>query len=99
MTRGTTPTHTFKIPFDTSNVREAMVIYAQNDTEVFRKETHECEFSGNKISVTLEQEETLKLSHRCNVQIQLRILTQDGKALASAVKVVGVQQCLNDEVL
>lgn len=99
MTRGTTPTHIFSIPFDASEVKEAMIIYAQNDVEVFRKETDDCVLDGRDIKVTLTQEDTLLLSSKYNVQIQLRILTDDGKALASSVKIVGVDQCLNDEVL
>lgn len=99
MRRGTTPTHTFKIPFDVSLVQKAMVIYAQNDTEVFRKEDAECVMQGDEISVTLAQEDTLKLDYNHMVQIQLRVLTTDNKALASAIKIMSVKKCLNDEVL
>ena len=99
MRRGTTPTHTFEIPFDTSNIKTAMVIYAQEDAEVFRKETGECNFDGNKISVKLTQEETLKLKCAQTVQIQLRILTNDGEAMATDVRDVSVGKCLNSEVL
>ena len=97
--RGTTPTHTFKIPLDTSNIVKAMVIYAQNGVEVLRKETPDCVFEGNKVSETLTQEDTLKFSEESHVKIQLRFKTEDGKALKSVVKVVDVTECLNDEVL
>lgn len=99
MTRGTTPTHTFKLPFSSSMVKEAMIIYAQNDVEVFRKNTEDCIIEGDEISVTLTQEETFMLNHRQNVQIQLRVLTTEGKALASNVNVISIHQCLNDEVI
>lgn len=99
MIRGTTPTHTFKLPFDASQVKEAMVIYAQNDVEVFHKDTFDCTLNGKEISTTLTQDETFMLSHHSNVQIQLRVLTVDDVALASNVQVVSVQKCLNDEVM
>lgn len=99
MIRGTTPTHTFKIPLDVSGVKSVMVIYGQNNVEVFRKETDDCTLEGNSISVTLTQEETLKFNHSHNVQIQIRVLTVTGNALASDIKVVTVGQCLNSEVL
>lgn len=99
MTRGTTPTHTFKLPFNSSMVKEAMVIYAQNDVEVFCKYTHDCTMEGNSISVTLDQEETLLFSHHSNVQIQLKVKTTEDVVLVSVPAVISVQKCLNDEVL
>lgn len=97
--RGTTPTHTFKIPFDVSLVQKAVVIYAQDDIVVFSKETEQCHMNGNEISVTLTQEDTLKLDCKKLVQIQLRVLTTDGTALASVVTRMNVGKCLKDEVL
>ena len=99
MIRGTTPTHTFKIPFPVSSVKEAMVIYAQDDIEVFHKDTVDCAMKDNEISVTLTQEDTLLLNHQMPVQVQLRLLTTKGVAMASSVKVVSVKKCLNNEVL
>lgn len=99
MIRGTTPTHTFKLPFDSSLVEKAMVIYAQNGVEVFRKELPQCQMEGNELRCTLTQEDTFKLSCEANVEIQLRVLTTDGNALATYPRVIGVQRCLNDEVL
>lgn len=99
MIRGTTPTHTFKLPFDAKLVKSAMVIYAQNDAVVLEKEAKDCTMRGNEISVTLSQEDTLKLDCHFKVQIQLRILTTEGQALASDIHVVSVGKCLNSEVL
>ena len=99
MIRGTTPQHTFTIPFDVSLAKEVMIIYAQNDVEVFRKTTEDCQMYGKTISVTLTQEDTLLLNHKHNVQIQVRLLTNDGKALVSNVKLVSVRKCLNSEVM
>ncbi len=99
MIRGTTPTHTFVLPFDTANVKECMIIYGQDDKEVLRKEASVCTMSDNKIVVELTQEDTLKFDCKKNVQLQLRVLTQDDKALATKVQTYPVHKCLNSEVL
>lgn len=99
MIRGTTPTHTFTLPFHSSLVQSAMIIYAQNDKEVFHKDIYECVLSDNTISTTLTQEDTLKFNHRFNVQVQVRILTVEGVAMASYENVISCGKCLNDEVI
>ena len=99
MRKGTTPTHIFKLPFNTDTLKSVMVIYAQNNVEVFKKETADCVLEGDTVSVTLTQEETFKFNHDENVQIQMRVLTAGGNALASNIQKVAVRQCLNCEVL
>lgn len=99
MRQGTTPTHEFGIPFDVSKIERVMVIYAQNNAEILRKDTEQCEMDGTNIKVRLDQDDTFMFDHKKPVQIQLRILLDDGTALASQIKTVSVEQCLNDEVL
>lgn len=99
MIRGTTPTHTFTLPCDASMVKEVMIIYAQGDVEVFHKDTEDCKLDGETVSVTLTQEDTFLLDHKQRVQIQIRVLTHGGDALASDVKIVSIKKCLNEEVL
>ena len=99
MIRGTTPTHTFTLPFDGSFVEKAMIIYAQDGKEVFHKNLESCLLEGNQLSCTLSQEETFKLADGVSVEIQLRVLTKGGNAIASYPKVISVWKCLNDEVL
>lgn len=99
MIRGTTPTHTFKLPFDADIIKSVMIIYAQRNKEILRKETADCTMEGKTISVTLTQEDTFKFNHVDHMQIQLRLLTMSGDALASDIKVVNVKECLNSEVL
>ena len=99
MIRGTTPTHTFNIPFDTSVVKEVKILYAQDDVKVLEKNTEDCALSGNSVSVTLTQEDTFKLDCKKPVEIQIRVLTLDGEALTSVPEKVGVSKCLDNEVL
>lgn len=96
---GTTPTHIMTIPFEASALAEVMIIYAQGGFEVFRKVTKDCVIVDKEIRVTLTQEDTLKLQNLTSVQIQLRVLTVDGSALASDIFTVPVAKVLNNEVL
>lgn len=99
MRRGTTPTHTFTLPFHTESVKNAMIVYVQGDREILRKNVSQCRMDGNTLSVTLTQEETLKFRCDKRAQIQVRVLTHLGEALASNILNLSVEKCLIDEVL
>lgn len=99
MIRGTTPKHTFTIPFDTSELDDVRVIYGQDDDVLFKKETADCSLAGNTISVTLTQEETLKFDASKLAQIQLRVQKKNGEVLSTDVMVSYVGKCLDTEVL
>lgn len=99
MIRGTTPTHTFVIPMEAAGIKCVKVIYAQDDDTIVEKSTSDCTLEGNTISTVLTQEETLKFDCKKAVQIQIRVLTHGGQALASVIEKVGVSKCLDSEVL
>ena len=99
MIRGTTPTHTFNIPFDTSMVKEVKILYAQDDVKILEKKNGDCTLAGQSISVTLSQEDTFLFDSKKPVEIQIRVLTLGGDALASIPEKVGVSKCLDSEVL
>lgn len=99
MIRGTTPTHIFRIPFDTGQLKEIRISYAQDDKVLVEKTTSDCSLSDDKITATLSQEDTLKFSHRKAVEVQLKVLTTDGCVLANNVIRVSAEEVLNDEVL
>ena len=99
MIRGTTPTHTFTIPFDTALIKEVRVVYAQADTPIVWKETKDCTLEGKTISTTLTQEDTLKFDCKKTVQIQIRVLTTAGEVLSTLVQNIMVEKCLDSEVL
>lgn len=99
MIRGTTPTHTFTIPFDVSQIADLRVSYAQCENEIITKTKEDCVLSGKTISVTLTQEDTFKFDCSKQVKVQVRILTVEGVALSSKINILTVGQCLNEEVL
>ena len=100
MIRGTTPTHTFNIPFEASDIEAARIIYAQNDKEIFTKTVADCSLNGNSISVKLTQEETFLFNCNYPVQIQLRVKLKDiDEIRATDIMLVPVGKCLEEEVL
>jgi hypothetical protein len=99
MFKGTTPTHTFTINLDTSLIKSVRILYAQDDKIVFCKETSDCVLEGQTISTKLTQEETFKFDHEKFVQIQVRVLTKDDNSLMTPIKCVGVEKCLENEVM
>ena len=99
MIRGTTPKHIFKLPFDVSVIDEVRIIYAQGDTQIVVKDTADCTLERNTISVTLTQEDTFKFDCNQCVQLQVRVLTKEGESIASTIKHIGVDKCLDEEVL
>lgn len=99
MRRGTTPTHTFTLPFETSLVAKLRVIYAQRDiVKIVKKECH-AELDGNTIRVKLSQNDTLRLSCNLKTEIQVKVLTHTGESFVSEIITVKTERCLIDEVL
>ena len=99
MIRGTTPLHTFRLTFDAEFISKVRILYAQNDTVVLAKETEDCNLEGSAIKVKLTQEDTLAFDSQYPVEIQVRVLLTDGNALASKLKKVTAERCLDNEVL
>lgn len=99
MRRGTTPTHTFTLPFDTGLLKCVRVIYAQMNQVVLVKTGEDLTLEGNTVRTALSQEETLSFSCNKPVEIQVRILTLAGDAQNSDIIKVPVARCLENEVI
>lgn len=99
MIRGTTPTHTFTLPFDVSMVQKIRILYAQNGAVKLVKTKDDCALEGNTVQVRLTQEDTFCLDSRYVAEVQVRILTPGGDALASAPIRLDVIRLLECEVL
>lgn len=81
--QGTTPTHTFSLPFDTSIVKAARFVYIQDDEVMIVKAGEDVMMDGLKVATTLTQEDTFALTPDVEVVLILRVLTMGGDALAS----------------
>lgn len=99
MRQGTTPKHTFTLPFDTNIVEKVRIVYAQRDDVKIVKTEADAEMDGNTISVKLSQEDTLQLNSNLKTYVQVRVVTYDGEAFASDIITVNTERCLDGEVL
>lgn len=98
MKQGTTPTHIFELPFETSLIAKVRVLYRQDGKVKLRKEHEECSLNGNTISIRLTQEETLMFDCTSPVEIQLRVITLGGDSLVSDKRLVSNEECFEREV-
>ena len=98
MIRGTTPTHTFTLPFAAEQITKLNIAYAQGDDIVLEKELSDCKLDGNTVSVELGEADTLKFTNCKQAEIQLRVGIGESR-LASNVIYVTVDRLLRDGVL
>lgn len=96
MVRGTTPKLEFNIPFDVSIIKNLYITFYQSHSTVMEKTEDDCELNDHTIICHLKQEDTLVFDDKLNVNIQLRIKTIDGEALASEIITDGVKKVLKD---
>lgn len=100
MIRGTTPRHIFTLPDAMADVEFAAlyVTYKQHGKTVLEKSLDNINRDGRTISVQLTQTDTLAFKGGIAdaAQIQIRLRTTDGTALASNIMRVSVGQILKD---
>ncbi len=101
MIRGTTPTLEFTMPFDTSLIAELYITIAQNGATVLEKTLSDCNCNDTSVSLTLTQEDTLRLEQKpyLDSKMQIRVRTIAGEALASNIMNVCVGRILKDGVI
>ena len=99
MQRGTTPTHTFTLPFDTSMLSQVRIVYSQMGRVVLVKTGDDITMSGTEIKTRLTQEDTFAFSCSRPVEIQVRVLTKSGEAKNSDIVEESVKRCLENEVI
>lgn len=95
----TTPKHVFSLPFDTSLIQVAEIIYKQNDAIVLEKELGDCETAGNILTLKLSQEDSGKFLNNVKAYVQVRTLMTDGEVWASKAKRVNVDEIFKREVI
>ena len=113
MIRGTTPKHTFTLPFEMPNGAEYRIVYAQGEDHkeniLFEVETKDCIVSGCAVSVRLTQEQTLLFDATPHwqkgfytpfpVKIQVGVKTPGGETLWSNIITTTVKRCLRKDGL
>lgn len=99
MIKGTTPLHTFSLPFGTEMIKTVQITYAQKGEVILTKSNDDCSFEGKAVSVKLTQEDTFKFAEGVCVEVQIRVLTEQNDVLASRVMRVHCDECLAKDVL
>ena len=99
MRQGTNWPHGFTLPFDSSTIEKVRVSYAQDNCVILTKTEKDCLFDGNQINLTMTQKETFRFDQKKNLQVQLRVLTEDGTPLTSEIFQTSVKYSLDREVL
>ena len=96
MIRGTTPQFEFMLPFSTDLLAEAYITFAQGCNNVLEKDLNDCTCEGEKIILRLSQADTLQFNSGKKVDIQMRVKTLEGEALASDMIQTTVERILKD---
>ena len=102
MIQGTTPTFSFTLPFDVDAVKSAeftIEYFSGSKKSLILKEKADGVHEGSRMTFQLSQEETLKLPANSWVNVQLRVLTVDGKALATSPGRVEIKKLLKEGVI
>lgn len=103
MRRGTTPTLTFMVPFDTSTIDKLYITFKQANNQ-FEKTKEDCTFeessSGeHKVITSLSQNETLSLSDSLTVSIQMAVKFNNGTVDRSNIIKTKVEDILKEGVI
>lgn len=101
MIRGTTPTLEFTMPFDTSLIAELYITITQNGATALEKTLSDCNCNDTSVSLTLTQEDTLRLEQKpySDSEMQIRVRTVAGEVLVSDIMSIYVGRILKDGVI
>lgn len=112
MIRATTPIHVFVFDEDPSKYEKILITYSQGNYTVLEKNKEDltieqiegdfsCHHGEYRAWYRLTQEETKKFrgGQGRPVYVQVRVLTEDGEALASEKKLIQLQDVLDDKEL
>lgn len=99
MYRGTTPTFTFTLPFESSQITSLNLCFVQLGEIVLEKALSDCRPNGNTLQFDLTEEETLRFdAGKGMVEMQLRVGCGDAR-MASNIMMVSVERILKDGCL
>lgn len=110
MRRGTTPTLTFTLPYDIA-ISALYITFVQGDKTILEKTIDDVTIDGNKITLSLTQDDTLLFEAPLSqpqppfskmpdiVLIQLRLRDENGNAVASQIIKTTVDAILKDGVI
>lgn len=99
MYRGTTPTITFTLPFDSNRITALNLCFAQQGVVVLEKDLGDCLLAENTVQAVLTEAETLLFdANKGMMEIQMRVGFGEAR-LASNIMRVSVERILKDGCL
>lgn len=100
MYRGTTPQlEVIVTGVDFAEVAELWLTIGQNGRPIVNKDLEDLTIEDNTIYVTFTQEDTLALRACSSTYLQLRVLMNDGTAIATPVKKLNVNEIIKDGII
>lgn len=99
VSRGTTPTHTFKTSIDLTGVTALYITYTQAGRTILEKELSDCTITSQDITVTLTQRESLRFKEHGIVRMQIRGKFPDGSAVKSCIMEATADELLKEGII
>ena len=100
MYRGTTPQlEVIVTGVDFAEVAELWLTIGQNGRPIINKDLEDLTIEDNTIYVTFTQEDTLALRACSSTYLQLRVLMNDGTAIATPVKKLNVNEIIKEGII
>ena len=99
VTRGSTATHYFEVPYDRTQISAARVSYTQNGEVVILKKGDQIELRDGLVLWKLSQEDTLSLQADAFVGVQMKLLIQPDEVDITEKAKLYVLNCEDDEVM
>lgn len=92
MYRGSTPTFTFEFDIALDGLTKMSAVFSQKETIKTEKTLEDCEVAGNKITITLTEEETLKFEtdgmKNLYTDVQFKFGFGDKRVISEIVQVI-----------
>lgn len=98
ISRFTTPTHTFTLPFETSGITALVVIYKQGDRVVLVKHKDDVTLQDKNVVINLSEKDTALFEPTPKVKIQLRVGMGSAKINSDVIE-VSVSDVLKEGML
>lgn len=102
MTKGTTPTITYKIPkkISVDEIQKASIVFNQGSTTIIEKSLEDCEINkdNNSLNVRFSQEETFLFDSHYPILTQIRFKYKD-EIIASNINKIAIYEILKEVIL
>ncbi len=99
MRRGSTPTFVFTLPADASCFTEIEILFMQDTREVLRVSRPSLTLKGKEVSFVMSEMQSLAFAPSCNAEVQIRLVTEDGKVLISEIRTLPVRKKYPEDAL